>query len=112
MRPRRSDTNPVDTLVFQCKAVGLPEPDREFRFARPRMWRADLVFGLGHLSSPLIVEIQGGVFVAGRHARGVGIEKDYEKAAAALMMGYRVLNVTPRHIQQGKAVLWIEALLK
>jgi len=32
--------------------------------------------------------------------------------AAALALGYRVMHVSPRHVRNGQAVSWIEAVLK
>jgi len=36
----------------------------------------------------------------------------WHKAAAALALGYRVMHVSPRHVRNGQAVSWIEAVLK
>lgn len=117
--------NPVDELVFQCKAAGLGEPRREVYFHESRRWRFDLAFCAGAMkiggrwialtlgqSTALAIEVDGGVYVQGRHSRGKGIEADMEKIATAMTMGWRVLRVTPRHIREGKALNWIEALLK
>jgi len=104
--------------VFQCKAAKLAEPKREHRFHKTRRWRFDLAWtelpmGAGLMWCPdVAVEVDGGVYVQGRHSRGKGIEADMEKIATAMTMGWRVLRVTPRHIRSGQALNWIEALLK
>ena len=98
------------TLSQQCVAIGLPQPETEVRFHPVRKWRADLLWREPHVR--LIVEVDGGLFVAGRHSRGATREKDMEKAAAALALGYRVMHVSPRHVRNGQAVSWIEAVLK
>jgi very-short-patch-repair endonuclease len=88
---------------------------REYRFAKPRRWRAD--FKLGDRFSgrtiwrPLLVEIDGGGFIGGRHGRGVGIERDAEKQSAAAILGYRVIRVTPRQVEDGRALSWIRQAL-
>jgi hypothetical protein len=125
MKPRRSTSgavrtqgaSAVDALVFQCKAAGLPEPEREVRFHATRKWRFDLAwwdvyFFSGKRCLWIAVEVDGGVYVQGRHARGKGLEADMEKIATSMTMGWRVLRVTPRHVRTGQALRWIEALLK
>jgi len=92
----------------QCRAAGLPAPTPEFRFHPVRRWRLDWAWP----DRSLAVEIDGGVYVQGRHSRGAGIEKDCEKYAEALMAGWRVLRVTPRHVKTGQALTWIEKLLR
>ena len=99
----------VPLLVQQCRALGLPTPETEVRFHPVRKWRADLLW---REPRPLICEVEGGVFVQGRHSRGTGMEADMEKYAEALLLGYPVLRVTPRQIKNGKAVTWIQALLE
>jgi very-short-patch-repair endonuclease len=95
-------------LDRQCEAVGLPVPETEVQFHPVRLWRADYLWRHPY---KLIVEVDGGLFVQGRHSRGVGAEKDMEKHAAALALGYRVLRVSPRHVKDGRALQWIEEVL-
>lgn len=96
------------SLDRQCVAIGLPQPETEVRFHPTRKWRADYLWR----SEKLIVEVDGGVFVQGRHSRGVGVEKDCEKFAEAMVLGYRVMRVTTRHVKNGQALAWIERVLK
>lgn len=97
------------SLDRQCVAIGLPAPETEVRFHPTRKWRADYLWGVPW---KLIVEVDGGVFIAGRHSRGAGVEQDVEKFAEAMCLGYRVLRVTTRHVANGKAINWIERLLR
>ena len=112
----------VDELLFQCRAVGMLAPVCELKFHKTRRWRFDLAFRLyakpvseNSLSElvnlKLAIEIDGGGFVQGRHGRGLGIEKDCEKYAEAMLLGWRVLRVTPRQVKTGQALQWIQALL-
>ena len=94
-------------LLRLLKMHGLPEPETEYRFHPERKWRFDLCFP----AHKLAVEVDGGVFIAGRHTRGVTYEKDCEKLCAAVVLGWRVLRVTPRHIKTGQAVEWIRLAL-
>ncbi len=94
-------------LLFQIRAVKLPEPVRELRFCPERRFRFDFAWP----EHSFAVECDGGHWVRGRHARGTGIDSDCEKGAIAILMGWRVLHVTSTHINDGRAVQWIEKLL-
>ncbi len=98
------------SLLTQIAACQLPEPQTEYRFAPPRRWRFDFCWPSPELK--LAVEVDGGGFVNGRHSRGLGIERDCEKFAAALLLGFRVLRVTPSQVENGQAIGWLERLLK
>lgn len=82
----------------------------EHRFAPPRRWRIDVaLIGIWPI---VAVEIDGGAFIAGRHTRGVGVEKDNEKIAALALHGYRFIRVTPRQVKDGTALAWVRAVLE
>lgn len=59
----------------------------------------------------IALEIEGGLYVAGRHVRGAAYEADLVKYAEALALGYRVLRVSPRQLKDGRALAWLTALL-
>ena len=96
-----------ERLAFQVFCLLKTKPQLEFRFHKTRRWRFDLAF----VDQKLAVEVDGGGYVQGRHSRGSGIEKDCEKFAEAMVMGWRVLRVTPKHVESGQAVAWIQQLL-
>lgn len=95
-------------LLVQLRALGLPDADREWRFHPARRWRFDLAWP----ERKVAVEIQGGLFSNGRHARGAGISSDYEKGAAATLLGWRVFWVTPHQIKMGQAANWVAEAMK
>ena len=97
----------VDLLLFQLQAAELPEPVLEFRFCPSRRWRADIAFP----DAMLLVEVDGGSWVGGRHVSGVGFEADLEKINAAQIAGYRVLRFTPRMVRDGVALEMIERIV-
>lgn len=99
--------NAADGLLTQCKQLGLVEPVREHRFHSERRWRFDLAF----VRYKLAVEVDGGGFIGGRHGSGIGIQQDCEKFAEALCLGWRVLRVTPRQVNNGTAIGWLERLI-
>lgn len=50
-------------------------------------------------------------FSQGRHSRGAGAERDYEKHNEAVLRGWRVLYVGPNQIEDGRAIEWVERAL-
>lgn len=65
----------------------LPAPTMQHRFCQ-RKWRFDFAWP-GQL---VACEIDGGSFVSGGHNRPVQQQKDYEKANAAVRLGWRLLK--------------------
>jgi len=94
-------------LLMQIKAVGLPVPDREFRFHPVRRWRADFAWP----DQKILVEVDGGVYVQGRHTRGRGFEEDMRKLNAAAVLGYRVLRFSTGMVKNGEALATLEDVL-
>jgi hypothetical protein len=72
------------------------------RFHPTRRWRIDLTV---HQDGwpPVAVEIQGGIWTGGKHGRGSGLMKDFEKQAALAAAGYRFVPVTPQDCRTGTA---------
>ena len=90
-----------EQLAAQLQAVGIPPPEREYLFARPhRRWRADFAWP----DNNLLVEVYGGQWTGGRHARGSGVAGDWEKMSAAARLGYAVLQFSRSDIETGWAV--------
>lgn len=91
----------------QCHLTGLPRPVAEHRFHPKRKWRFDWAWPLELVA----VEVEGGAWTGGRHTRGSGFEKDLEKYAEAVILGWRVLRVTPKQVRDGAARTLVERLL-
>lgn len=100
-------SQPTRDLLFQLWAMDL-KPETELRFHETRRWRFDIAF----VQERLAVEVQGGGWKGGRHHRPKGYRNDCEKAAYAMMDGWRVLHVVPEQIQSGEAISWICELLR
>jgi very-short-patch-repair endonuclease len=102
------------TLAAQLEQAGIPF-EREYRFHPRRRWRAD--FHVGDMFSgrpimrPILVEIDGGAFIGGRHSRGQGVANDAEKQSAAAILGYRVIRATPAQVADGSCLSWIQQAL-
>ena len=92
-------------LLQQIIAIGVPGLwSREHRFARPRRWRADLA----ESRTKLLVEVEGGQWINGRHNRGSTFEADMEKYNTAALLGYAVLRFSPAMVRDGRALAIIE----
>lgn len=65
---------------------------REHRFHPIRKWR----FDFADVENKIAVEIDGGVFIQGRHSRGAGYRSDAEKFNAAAVLGWRVFRYVER----------------
>ena len=97
-----------EALAFQIKALGLPEPVREYRFAAPRRWRFDFSWP----DIRLAVEVEGGQWVRGRHLRPKGFASDIAKYNAASAGGWRVLRFTGDMVKNGEAIFAIQDALE
>lgn len=90
-------------LLQHIRAVGLPEPVREFRFHKTRRWRADFAYP----DRKLLIECEGGIF-HGRHTSPAGYSRDVEKYSEASLAGFTVLRFTSSQIRGGQAIAMIE----
>ena len=81
---------------------------REFPFHPERRWR----FDFANVKMRLAVEVDGIRYgrLPGGHSSAAGMERDREKDAEAMLLGWQVLRVTPKLMASGKAYAWIEAL--
>lgn len=66
-------------------------PVQEYQFHPTRKWRFDYAFP----PYKVAVEIEGGVWIRGRHTRGKGYTEDIKKYNAAVVLGWRVIRMTP-----------------
>lgn len=62
----------------------------EYRFHGKRGWKFDYYLS----DSAIAIEVEGAVFVGGRHTRGGGFVKDTDKYNTATCMGIAVYRVT------------------
>jgi hypothetical protein len=51
--------------------------------------------------------VQGGVWTRGKHGRGSGIVKDYDKLNTAQSLGWRVYQFTAGQVADGSAIQFI-----
>ena len=99
-------SNAEDLLAFQIKAAGLPEPVRQYHYARPRKLRADFAWP----DAGLLVEVQGGLFSRrnGAHGSIEGILADIDRLNEATLAGWRLLRASTDMVKDGRALALIE----
>ncbi len=74
-----------------------PDACEEFRFHPVRRWKSDWAIP----SAKILIEVEGAIFVSGRHSRGAGMIADMCKYNTAATMGYFVLRFHPGDIRTG-----------
>ena len=96
-----------DCLAEQIRLMQLPPPVRQAKLVPGRRFAFDFSWP----RQKLAVEVNGGTMMMLPSHVGAGYERDCEKAAEALIAGYRVLHVTSAHVRRGQALTWIVKLL-
>ena len=99
-RSKLPQANLTEVLIKQMDREGLPPATREHRFHPIRRWRFDLAYP-EHKPDPIAFEVEGGVWISGRHNRAKGFLGDIEKYNAAGLMGWRVFRIHGEMILKG-----------
>ncbi|MFD2112037.1 DUF559 domain-containing protein [Thiorhodococcus fuscus] len=97
-----------ETLAWQIRAARLPAPEREFRAVPTRRWRIDFAWPAQRVA----LEVEGGIWMQGRHTRPKGFEGDCEKYNEIALQGWRVLRVTGDMVRDGRALRLAERALE
>ena len=96
--------------------MGLPRPEKEYRFCPTRRWRVDYAFP----EYKLAVEIEGGIFGRGPRCPKCGrrwvaghtsiqrLKADIEKYNQLALAGWSLLRFTPDEIKTGEAYATIK----
>lgn len=78
-------------VISYFESQGVLAPVAEFRFAPPRRWHFDFAWE----NERIALEVEGGVWIKGRHTRPQGFLNDMEKYNNAAALGWRLLRTTP-----------------
>jgi len=68
-----------DRFLKFWRLAGGPELEREYRFDPKRRWRADFA----HLRTRCLIEVEGGIWINGRHNRAAGFNADLDPSRLA-----------------------------
>lgn len=98
-----------EQMLFQMRAVGIPAPQREYRFCE-RRWKFDFAWP----EILLYLEIEGGTWsvTPGRHSRGAGMRNDAVKYNQASLAGWTGLRATTDMVKDGTALAAVEQAFK
>jgi hypothetical protein len=96
------DSNAIPIPMTEDHVI-IEVPVQEYQFHPKRKWRFDLAF----LKNKLAVEIEGGIWIMGRHNRGVGMIKDMEKYNEASYYGWYMARFTPKMVKDGIAMQFL-----
>lgn len=77
---------------------------RELTAIKGRKFRVDFAWP----NMQLAVEVQGGIWTRGRHARPMGITRDYEKFNLLTLDGWKVLLLTSSDVNSGAGLRMIQ----
>lgn len=100
-----------DRLFYAwCEQMDLPAPDAEYVFDKlnDRKWRFDYAWP----EQKVALEVEGGIYIQGRHSRGWTMEKDMEKYNEAAAQGWRLLRTTPRNLMKETTFDWLRRTLE
>ncbi len=100
-----------EMLLAQITSAKLPVPIRQSN----QPWQGTGRRFLADFCWPdyaLVVEVDGGTWVKGRHATGAGFERDCVKLNLAVIAGWRVLRVTGAQVKRHEALSWIRRVLE
>lgn len=80
------------TFLVICRGAGIPEPVEQYRFAMPDR---DFKFDFAWPEFRVALEVDGGLFSGGYHARPLGIGRDMNKFNEAAQRGWLLLRCLP-----------------
>ena len=80
---------------------------KEYKFHPTRLWRFDYAFPIAKIA----IEVEGGIFIHGRHNHPSGFIKDMEKYNQATLDGWKLIRVMPKDLLTYKTVNMIRLLL-
>lgn len=93
-RAKQSTSRLGDRFLLLWQIAKAPPLEREFRFHAQRRWRSDFAY----LPCRVLIEIEGGVWIQGRHNRAAGFNADLEKYLEPGLLGWRVFRLGPDQI--------------
>lgn len=110
--PKPEENEGENLFSFQIKAMKLPEPLRQYKFAESmgRKFAADFAWP----EFKLIAEVSGGIWLkgGGAHSRPHLIEADMVRQQHAAYLGFLMLPFTPDEIFSGHAIDWTAKTLR
>ena len=97
-------------MLHWLHVVGLPDPETEYQFAKPRRWKCDMAYP----AYKVVIECEGATWLGknGRHTSGAGYAADCLKYNEAGYLGWCVLRFTSAQIEYGNAAAMVLRTLR
>ena len=95
--------NPIirEKCFFQAlQKLDIPIPTKEYQFHHKRKWRFDYAF----IDYKMAIEVEGGIWIQGRHTRPQGYINDMEKYNEANLMGWKIIRVAPKDLLKRETI--------
>ena len=93
-RDKRSPSRLEARFALLWRAANGPALEKELVFHPGRRWRADFA----HIPTRTLIEIEGGIWIQGRHNRAEGFLADIEKYFEAALAGWTVFRLSERQL--------------
>ena len=98
----------TDAFTMLCKSELNTDCVKELQFCKGRRWRFDYALP----DFKIALEVEGGIFVHGRHTRPQGFYNDMEKYNTATTLGWVVVRTIPRELYTQKTLDLLLELIK
>lgn len=104
-KAQKPKTDYKQIFLQQIKVAKLPMPELEVKFHASRKWRLDFAWE----KEMIAIEYHGifGAHKAG-HQAVKSLQRDYEKANEAVLLGWLYLTITAKTVNSGQALTWLE----
>lgn len=98
---KKAAKNSIDKRFIEYVKVSLGlDVIAEYKFHPTRKWMNDYAI----LSHRIILEVEGGAWIGGRHTSGSGFLKDMIKYNEVTCMGYKLIRTTPTELFSAKTL--------
>ena len=110
MAIHNKDSRLDDPKVFfgRLLTAAFPQAQAEYRFHPKRRWKIDWYLPEHKIG----IEIEGGIWIKGRHTRPSGFVKDMEKYNTAALMGVRIYRISHTDLRSVSKILSHFTLIK
>ena len=99
----------LERILFAqiCERTAIPLPAQQFHFAIGRDYRADFTWP----DHRLLVEVEGGLWIGGKHAIALHEQRRQRRRCYAQALGWSIVEVSPPDVRSGVACDLIERWL-
>lgn len=97
----------VQNFLNLLDVSDLPRPVRELKFHSVKGWKFDFAWP----DLMIALEVEGGIFIGGRHSGGVGMLQDFSKYNEAAIAGWRIVKVVPKELNTRATLQMLRRIL-